>query len=106
MSEDDPRWERYEAAMAAGLVVCLSHDDDWMTLRDAATGRGAFPVWPDRERALACATEAWDGAEPTPIEAEDWLAYLAELEDDGDLVALEPDPDGVYLAVEPADLRA
>lgn len=103
---DGERWARYDAGLEAGVLFCLSDDDDWMTLRDEVSGRSAFPVWPDEARATACATGAWDGAEATPVAVEDWLEFLADLERDGDVVALDPDPDGLYLAVEPGELRA
>lgn len=104
-----PAPERYEYFVKRCAdweeVWGLRDDRGWMTAEDHE-GRQFMPVWPHPEYARLCALDAWTGAEPAAIEAEEWIEeWLPELEADTRLVSVFPVPAGVGVSVEPPRVR-
>lgn len=67
---------RYEhlvkRAADTGQLWALRSDDGWVLAADDE-GREIVPVWPHPRYAEACATGAWQGSTPAPIDVHDWL---------------------------------
>ena len=82
----------------------LKNPDGWVLAGDEE--RDAFPIWPHKDLAAACALEDWEGAVPEPITLDELLQDLIPiLEEDGIAVAVFPGLDGESAVVAPEDLR-
>jgi hypothetical protein len=82
----------------------LKNADGWVLAGDEE--RDAFPIWPHKDFAAACALEDWEGAVPEPIALEELVQDLIPiLEEDGIAVAVFPGLDGESAIVTPEDLR-
>lgn len=76
----------------------------WTLVADDV-GAAAFPLWPAREYAEACASGEWVNCEPAEITLEDLLeTLLPQLEKDGVSVAIFPTPLNTGTVVVPASL--
>lgn len=103
-----PPAERYahfvKRAVDTEEVWTLRGQEGWVLAGDPA--RELIPVWPHPRYAAACASGEWEGAEPTRIALDDWLAaWLPGIERDERAVAVFPVPDGPGALAEPARLR-
>lgn len=87
-------------------VWSLRDDRGWVTAEDDQGGM-LMPTWPHPDYARACATDAWEAAEPAPIGLEEWLEkWLPDLEARGHMVSLFPVPAGSGATVQPSRLRS
>ncbi|HEY6871451.1 MAG TPA: DUF2750 domain-containing protein [Geobacteraceae bacterium] len=67
--------------------------------------QAAFPLWPYKVYAEACATGEWADAVPEAIEIEDLTELLEKLDAEGLVVAVFPTPQGKGVVVTPDELR-
>lgn len=77
-----------------GEMWALADAGGWVEL-DAPDGTLAFPVWPHRVYAEACAIDGWSETRAEAISTDEWYGTLvARLEAQGAQVAGFPLPDG------------
>jgi hypothetical protein len=85
------RYKHFVARVADWqLVWGLKDQDGWVSAADDE-GNPGVPVWPHPQYALACASGAWAGNSPAPIEVHEFLErWLPSMAEDGVLVAVFP----------------
>ena len=68
-------------------------NDGWALYR-VGDGKAAFPVWPAKEYALACATTKWKDFTPREIDLDTFLTVLLpKLRESRDSLTVFPTPD-------------
>jgi hypothetical protein len=104
---DAPDEKRYayfinKAADTGEIWGLAQQDDRWASLAEAGTTY--FPVWSHPGFAEDAIDGGWSGFEAKPIEVHSFLDHLADLDANGDMVAILRTAQGDYLTMPPAPL--